>query len=559
MLRHLRVTNFALLSDVSIEFHPGFNVLTGETGAGKSLIVEAVNLLRGGRASADIPREGAKQATVEAIFEVPPDLLDKIAAILNSAGLSASGDEVIVRRVLERIADHQIRSRTYINGDLTTARRLAEIGALLVDLSGQHQHQGLVNADRHRTILDLFGEITKQTMEMTQAWNTLQKATQSLDVLKNDVSPEQLDFLRFQVEELDAANVTDPTEDAHLAQAERKLQSIEQLQTNCHDAESSIYSGDNAAVDQLSAAIRHLEAIVSLDETLAGPIEQLQEAAAITEDTARTLSDYLTHLDTDPETLATTRERNDLLNRMKRKYGPSLGDVVDRHTALRQQLTELENRDGHIVTLEDKQRALHTKALKVAAKLTRARNRAAEQLSRSVRVALQDLDMPLAQLVVSVSPRVLCQYGTDDVEYLLASNPGEPAKPLAKVASGGELSRIMLALKLALRRADEVACYVFDEVDAGIGGTTAQAVGKYIHSLAQDRQVLCVTHLAQIAAFADFHYHVSKHVTDGRTETLVRQLTPSQRTEETARMLGGARITKHARAHASEMLKAANP
>ena len=559
MLHHLRVTNFALLSDVSIEFGPGFNVLTGETGAGKSLIVEAVNLLRGGRASANIPRTGSKEAIVEAIFEIPTDLHNRVTKLLEQAGLASSEQEVIVRRVIERAGKNQIRSRTYVNGGLTTARLLAELGALLVDLSGQHQHQGLVDPNRHRAILDLFGQANDQVTAMRAAWAKLEQARVAWENLHNTLSPEQLDFLRFQIAELDAARIVDPVEDKKLEQARTTLLSTDQLQTQSRLAEEHAYAGDHSATDKLSNAIRALRAIVDIDSTLQSPLECLEEARNLTEDAARTLSEYANSIDSDPQQLTAVLDRIDLLQKLKRKYGGSLEQVISRHGALRQQLEQLNDKEQAIANMNNVLEIAKREATHLATQLSSIREQAAAKLSCAVQTALADLDMPLARLSVTTTPCSLTANGAETVEYLLASNPGESAKPLAKIASGGELSRIMLALKLVLRRADSVATYVFDEVDAGIGGTTAEAVGKYIHAVARERQVLCVTHLPQIAAFASHHFHVRKHIVAGHTETEVKLLSPRERTEETARMLGGTRITKRARAHASEMLQSARP
>jgi DNA repair protein RecN (Recombination protein N) len=550
MLRHLRVTNFAILSDVSLDLSDGFNVLTGETGAGKSLIVEAVSLLRGGRASADIPREGAKEAVVEAIFEVPDDLAARVGALLEAAGLP-SEDDVLVRRVIQRGG----RSRTYVNGALTTASRLADLGAVLVDLSGQHQHQGLVDPRRHRAILDAFAGNAALVEEMAAAWERVRDARAAIDALSGDAASlqDRIDYLRFQVDELDQAKLV-PGEDDELTAERARLAAVDQLLAGARRAEELAYSGDDAALDRLAAAAAELERLAAIDARLAEPRQQLEEARTLAEEAALALRGYADDLDGDPERLAEVEDRLDLLKRLGRKHGGSLADVLARGDALRAELARLQNRDGEIESLQLAVVTATANAEAVARRLSKARKTAAARLANKVGAALGELGMAAATLDVAIDARELGASGADHVELRLAANVGEAAKPLTKVASGGELSRIMLALKLVLRRADEVGTYVFDEVDAGIGGATAQVVGEQIRAVADTRQVLCVTHLAQIAAFADAHFSVAKSIVDGRTETTVTPLAAAARRDEISRMLGGAKITKRSRAHAEELL-----
>ncbi len=554
MLRHLRVTNFAILSDVAIELAPGMNVLTGETGAGKSLIVEAVNLLRGGRASADIPRAGANEAVVEAIFEVPTDLRARVAQRLEAAGLPDEDGEVLVRRVIQRGG----RSRAWVNGALTTAGVLAEVGALLVDLSGQHEHQGLVDPGRHREILDAFAGQPALPGRMAAAWERLAAARAAREALAGDEQKreERIDYLRFQVDEIDGAELR-AGEDAELDIERARLQAVDKLGAGAGAAEELIYGGDGAAVDRLAAAVRELDRLAAVDPALAEPLRQLAEARLLVEEVAATLRRYGERLEGDPERLAWVDDRMALLARLRRKHGGSLADVIERAAGLRRELDDLERRDERLAELDAEVATAEKAAAGIAAELTASRRRAGQRLCSAAAERLGEMGMAAAELSVVLEPRPLGPEGADRVELLLRANKGEEARPLARIASGGELSRIMLAVKLALRRADEVATYVFDEVDAGIGGATAEAVGRLIRALADERQVLCVTHLPQIAVFADGHFVVAKLEVDGRTETLVRRLADKERRDETARMLGGAKVTPRARAHADELLRAA--
>jgi len=578
MLRHLRVTNFAILSDVEIELGPGMNVLTGETGAGKSLIVEAVNLLRGGRASADIPRNGADEAVVEAIVEVPEDLAARVAEVIEGAGLpKGDGDEVFIRRVIQRGG----RSRTYVNGALTTAARLAELGGLLIDLSGQHQHQGLVDAARHLDLIDAFANAASSAAAggveaMHAAWAELRRCDDELSALGGDEREREarVDYLRFQLEELDGAALV-PGEDATLELERVRLASVDHLQGAARAAEEVLYGGDDSARDRVAAAAREVERAVKTDPTLEPVARQLTEIETLIDDAADQLRSYADKLEGDPERLSHLDERIALIRRLVRKHGIAHGgapgtacleDLIAKTLALRTELDALTGRDARLAEISAARSKAESAAISAAAALTATRKKAARKLEKEVGAALAELGMGSARLSVEVEARGLGPTGADRIELMLASNKGEDTRPLTKVASGGELSRIMLALKLSLRRADEVATYVFDEVDTGIGGATAQVVGAQIRAVAADRgsgdrgrQVLCVTHLPQIAAFADHHFHVEKTEVGGRTETHVRKLSAAARKDELARMLGG-HATSKAKAHAAELLaEAAKP
>ncbi len=584
MLRHLRVSNFAILSDVQLELTTGLVVLTGETGAGKSLIVEAVNLLRGGRASADIPRAGAREAVVEAVFDVPVDLRPRVRAVLEAGGLplgletdgAAAADEaasphggdggddgaanapneIVVRRIIHKGG----KSRTYVNGALTTATRLAELGALLVDLSGQHEHQGLVDASRHREIIDAFAAEPAVVQAMAEAWAALDGLDRELAALTGDerARSDRADYLRYQLAELDDAAI-EADEEERLATERARLAAVEDLASGARAAVAATLGDDGGrdggagAIVALAQAVRELDRPARIDPRLAALRRQLDEARVLADDAAGELRRYADHLEGDPERLAWLDERLELCRRLARKHATTPAELPARAAALRAELDGLDHRDARLAELSAVRTAARTHAEHAAAALTRSRQRAGARLIHDAARALADLGLGAARLEVALAPRALGRHGADDVEVLLAANKGEELRPLARVASGGELSRIMLALKLALRQADEVATYVFDEVDAGIGGATAGAVGALIREVAGQRQVLCVTHLPQIAAQADTHFHVEKVEVDGRTETIVRRLGASARKDELARMLGGDATTR-ARAHAAELL-----
>jgi DNA repair protein RecN (Recombination protein N) len=450
-----------------------------------------------------------------------------------------------------------------VNGALTTAARLAELGALLIDLSGQHQHQGLVDPSRHLEILDSFADAGSLVETMAEAWAELRHHDGELAALGGDERAREarVDYLRYQLEELEAAALTSG-EDVTIEIERARLASVDQLQSAARGAEELLYSGDDSARDRVAGAARELERASRIDPGLDPVRRQLGEIETLLDDAADQLRAYADRLEGDPERLAYLDERLALIRRLTRKHGVGLDEVIARASELRAELDALTGRDARLAELAAARAKAEVAAVAAAAQLTQSRRKAARRLEKEVGAALAELGMAAARLTVVVEPRALGPTGADRIELMLASNKGEETRPLTKVASGGELSRIMLALKLGLLtsgRIDDVATYVFDEVDAGIGGATAQVVGSQIRALADHRQVLCVTHLPQIAAYADQHFHVEKTELGGRTETHVRKLGVAARKDELARMLGG-HATSKAKAHAAELLaEAARP
>ena len=555
MLKHLRITNFAILSDVSIELGPGMNVLTRETGASKSLIVDAVALLRGGRASSDIPRAGSDEAVVEAVFRVPEDLRPRVRDRLLAAGLEAD-DEIIIRRVISRGG----RSRVHVNGGLTTVAVLADIASELVDLAGQHAHQRLADAASHREILDAFGVEPRLVAEMRRSHERWAQVAGDVERLRAESHSrvQREDFLRFQLEEIDAAELRDGL-DQELNQERERLRASERLGQATRRAEEQLYSGETAVIDVLVGLARDLEPLTALDSRLEAVQGQIGEARLQLEDAAQALRRYADGVSDDPQRLAEIEDLLHSLGKICRKHGPTGTDGIRRRDELRTELEGLVTNESRLLELEGEVREAETAALVCAQFLTRARKSAAVELSDVTTKSLQELGMAGARLSVRIDAGHpgLSAHGVDVVEILLCANPGEDPKPLIRVASGGELSRVMLALKLALRSADAVAAHVFDEVDAGIGGKTAEVVGRKIREVAARRQVICVTHLASVAALADRHFIVEQHVEGGRADTRVTVLSDTARRDEIARMLGGREAT--ARAHAEEMLAGAKP
>jgi len=571
MLTHLRIQNLALLDDVEVELGPGFNVLTGETGAGKSLLVHAVELLRGARASADVVRAGAEEASVEAIFEPPHGpAKEALAERLEHVGIDAAEDGLIVRRVIGKSG----RGRVYINNTPATAAALAEVAGVLIELAGQHEHQTLSDPSRHLGILDVFGGHQTLLEAMGAAFATLESAKEALSAATLDERArlEREDFLRFQLKELEEAELVPGEEDQH-KQARDRLRSAEKLGGGAAKAEDALYAREGAIVEELGALGHELGELGRIDPELARLGKQVDEARALLEDAAGDLRRYADGMEADPERLVATEDRLHLLQKLLRKHqADTVAQLAARRDVLSAELEQLSSHEARHADLQKALDAARKEAASRAEALTAVRKKAQKNLSTRVEKSLAELAMAGTRFEVQlgrlasqkgdpeallVDGARLSASGWDRAEFLLAANPGEEPKPLRRVASGGELSRIMLALKRILSKADQVGTYVFDEIDTGIGGSVADVVGKQIRAVADEKQVICITHLAQIAAYADTHFRVEKSTDAGRTRTLVRRLPAPDRKEEIARMLGGAKITDKARAHAEEMLKAA--
>jgi DNA repair protein RecN (Recombination protein N) len=585
MLTHLRITDYALLDDVEISFGPGFNVLSGETGAGKSLLVEAVSLLRGGRISADVVRAGAEEARIEAVFEPPHGpAADALRERLLRAGIDPAEDGLVVRRVVGRTG----RGRVYINNTLSTVAALGSVAGVLIELAGQHEHQTLGDPAHHLSILDAFAEAAPLSVSMRAAWERLDVARTALEGVSLDERgrAERQEFLRFQLRELDEAQLK-PGEELSLASERERLRAMGKIEAVVRRGEDTLYAREGAVVDELGQLGRELGELGGVDATLAGIGKQLDEARVLIDDAARELRRYGQALEASPERLSEVEDRLDLIGRLLRKHRVQTLDALLAHQAqLGKELSQLGSHEEHRGVLEEELKSAKHAAVAAAAALSAARHKAARTLGKRVQEALAELAMGGAGLEAQLSlvapregdtadivvgaddvpaikgtpanpaPRRLGPAGWDRCEFMLSANKGEELRPLHKIASGGELSRILLAFKKVLSKADEVATYVFDEVDAGIGGGIADVVGRQIRSVAADKQVLCITHLPQIAAYADAQFRVVKSESGGRVHTEVQRLDGKSRRDEIARMLSG-KLTDKARAHADEMLRSA--
>ena len=573
MLSVLRISGFALIDELELELGPGLTVITGETGAGKSIIVEALGLLRGGRASADLIRAGRDEARVEAIIDLPPASAAELRERLEAEGRDApqapdGGDGepgLLVRRTVSRTG----RGRIHLAGGLATAGDLTTTVAGLIDIASQHDQQSLTDAESQMAILDAFAENERLRAEMSAAHRTLAETTAALASFNADARTraEREDLLKFQLAELEAAALH-PGEDDQLRVERERLKGAEKFFGAASRGEEVLYAQESAVVGMIAAVSRELLPLAALDPTLASAVERLAGAQATVEDVARDLGRYASHVRSDPARLAEVEERLFLLSRLCRKHGATLAEVIERREAIARELAEMGSFEEGLAERRDAQARADAAAHAAAEALSKSRRKAASGLEKKIAETLRDLGLGHARLPILVEPRTAAgdaagevtigASGADRVRFLFAPNPGEEARPLARIASGGELSRVMLAVKQALAKTDRVLTYIFDEVDSGVGGGTAETIGRKLKKIASARQVIAITHLPQIAAFADAHIRVTKTSGQGRTRVAVEPVSGKERTREIARMLGGATPSAEATAHADEMLRRAS-
>ncbi|HMF42159.1 MAG TPA: DNA repair protein RecN [Polyangia bacterium] len=552
MLTLLKISGFALIDEAEIAFGPGLTAVTGETGAGKSILVEALGLLRGARAGADLIRAGSDEARVEAIVELAEASSVRARLLADGRGYD---DGLVVRRTIARGG----RGRAHLGGSLATAADLAGLIGPLVDIASQHDQQSLTDPESQLAILDAFAENGALRDEMAAAYAAQTAAAAALAAFSADARAraEREDLLRFQLGELEAARPV-PGEEQTLAAERERLRGAEKFYAATAGGEETLYAGDGAVAERVAAVLRDLEPLAALDPALAPQVERLADAASAIEDVARDLGRYARGVRSDPARLAEIEERLFLLSRLCRKHGGTVADLAARREALAAELAEVARYDHALAERQDAADAANARATAAAAALTASRKRAAISLEKKVSATLRELGFATARLpVVLFEARDLGAGGADRVRFLFAPNPGEEPKPLARIASGGELSRVMLAVKQALAKTDQVLTYVFDEVDAGVGGGAAEVIGRKLKKIAADRQVIVITHLAQVAAFADAHVRVSKSVSKGKTRVAIEPLAEADRPGEIARMLAGAAPSPQAAAHATEMLRAA--
>ena len=564
MLRDLSIRNFAIIDDLAIEFPPGLSVLSGETGAGKSVLINAVNLLLGSRASVELIRSGSENAQLEAFFEIGPETV--VARTMKRLGYDP-GEGLLVRRLISRGGANRI----YINGNLATVQILNEITETLASISSQHAHQTLLREEQHLWVLDQFGGLLSLRAEVEELYLQLLPLLEKRDRLLNGRRNrnERLELLRFQRQEIEAAQLQ-PEEDRRLEEERLRLKNGEFLLQTVYTALDTIYSREGSAFERLGEIARGLEKAGGLDAALGEPARRLQDMVFQLEDLAADLRAYMQQIEMDEQHLEAVEERLDAVNKLKRKYGGSLEAVHEHLRSVEAELSSVETIDAEIAAVEKQLASLAETLKDRAVRLSQQRRKTAGELAEEIAAELADLNMPQTRFEVMVRPvaaapdtpalltcngALITAAGVDRARFRIAPNVGEDLKPLASIASGGELSRVVLAIKAILAETDSVETVIFDEVDAGIGGGTAEVVGRKLAELARHHQVVCITHLPQIARFGRHHYRIAKDIQSGRTRTTITLLDERGRIEELARMLGGVDITPTTLKHARELLQ----
>ncbi len=552
MLTELRIRDYAVVEDLTLSLGPGLNALTGETGAGKSIIVGALSLLLGERASSSVVRAGAERATVEAVFDVGD--LPELQARMDDLGFRPEDGHLILRREVAS----EGRNRAWVNGSPATAGVVGELGTALVDLHGQHEHQTLLKSAEQRDILDAFAGCEDRAARVRALYDEVQGIARELDdreERRREVES-RADFLRFQLEEIDGAGLS-PGEDEELEAESQRHEHAEELVEGAGRAHQGLYGGEGAVSDQIAELRSLVGRLVRVDASLEPTLELLNDAYHQVVEAGRRLGDYAESVDHDPRRLEEIRRRLDKIFRLKRKYGPELADVLAMGQRVRAELEELDEADHDLGVLRKRLEAARSELRAEAAELTGVRREAASRLAAAVEEVLPEVGMPGAVFEVRLNPLAEVSAGGDEtVTFVVAPNAGFDPMPLSDIASGGELSRVMLALKSILAAVDRVPVLVFDEIDAGIGGVVATAVARTLASVAERHQVFVVTHLPQLASRARAHLLVEKGRGEGRATTAVRALEGEGRVEEIARMLGGDPDSATSRDHARELLGA---
>ena len=560
MLLELRAENYAVIDHAIAVFGPGLNLLTGETGAGKSILVDALALLMGDKASSDMVRHGADKAVVACVFEGTAGA----EATLEANGIDSEGHEIILRR--EILSNG--KGRVFVNNQPATVTVLRQLAPELALVHAQSETLGAFDQSQQRGLLDRFGNLSSDSVATAHAqWRSIQ---QKLDDLERDEQDRlrMVDLWSFQRKEIEGVNPVEG-EDESLEVERRVLSNAEKLYAAAMSAHELLYEGASSAETALRAAQKQIEELAHYDPQFQEAAQQLASARAAVEDVSATVRDYAENIQASPERLAEIEDRLAALDRLKRKYGPALSDVIAYGTEVAAKLNEIENRDEILKTLRADLKTAADGYRKTAQSLTSERASAGKRLEKLAEAQINDLAMKV-RFAVAISPNETLEHwtahGWDTVEYRIATNAGEPLKPLDEIASGGEMSRVLLALKVSVeegaaktqsRKKTQVPrTLVFDEIDIGIGGRAAEAVGQKLKALSRAQQVLCVTHLPQIAAFADQHFLIEKKEHSGRTKTSVRLLEDADRTEEIARMLSGAKLTDTSIKHAEQMIKA---
>ncbi len=565
MLSELSIKNFAIIDQLTISFEKGLTVLTGETGAGKSIIIDAIHLLVGGRGSTEFIRHGETKAEIEGLFIIDDHQHPVIAKALEF-GIEISDGMVVARREIFKSGKSVCR----VNGKLVTIATLREIGRTLIDIHGQHEHQELMDESLHLPLLDQFGgaEVELALAEyqtLYKRYDSVMKQLKSLNQNEQQMV-HRLDLIQFQFEEIQNAELK-LHEDEQLIEEKKKINNFEKIHSALQTSYNAL-NGEQHALDWLSVAMNNLSEAASLDESLQNSSEAVSNSYFLLEDAKATIRDQLDSLDFDNERIDFIENRLNEMNQLKRKYGRTIEEILEYGATIEEEIEKLQNRETHIIKLEQEINSIKADLMVEAKNLSELRQNFAEQLTKKIQHELKELYMEktifeahfhqTAETYDSFSNNSMNQTGLDVMEFYISTNPGEPLKPLSKIASGGEMSRIMLALKSIFSKHQGVTSIIFDEVDTGVSGRVAQSIAEKIYKVAIGSQVLCISHLPQVAAMADTHLFIAKKVMDGRTSTSVRTLALEEKIKEIGRMISGVEITDLTKQHANELIQQAN-
>jgi DNA repair protein RecN (Recombination protein N) len=565
MLSLLKIKNIALIDELQLEFAAGLNLLTGETGSGKSIIVDSLGALTGERVSSDLIKEGTPNAQIEGLFQIAAS--DELSRIFDESGVEFDDEtevELIVRRELSATG----KNRIFVNNQLVTQSFLKKIGAFLVDIHGQGEQATLFNPATHLEMLDEYANVENLRAQVAGKYRELAAIQRELRNLREDEAQklQLLDILRFQVEEIGKANLKAGEDDA-LEEEKRRLNNVEKLSTLSDESYSLLYENEEATVTTLEKAIRRVTELAEYESSFAAYMEGLQTAQAVLEDLAMSVRDFRNRLEFSPERLEEIENRLAEISRLKRKYGGSIESVLTHFAESEARLANIETAELREEELRKKLKNARAEYLEIARELHEKRTKAARKFEKEIEANLKAVALEKARFEVRINApndlpsdendKSFTAKGFDQIEFYFSANVGESVKPMAKVASGGEASRLMLILKTTAKLSEREKAMVFDEIDVGIGGRVAEAVGLKLKELAKTQQVLCVTHQPQVASLADHHFLVEKQAAKNRTEIRVKELSKAEKVEEIARMLTGKEITETARRHAKEMLSAA--
>lgn len=568
MLSLLKIKNIALIDEIELEFAEGLNLLTGETGSGKSIIVDSLGALGGEKISSGLIKEGESQARIEGLFQIGSHPI--LHQILDESGIEVEAEnnhvEIIVRRELSASG----KNRIFVNNQLVTQNFLKSLGVFLVDIHGQGEQATLFSPATHLEMLDEYAGVKNLRAKIGEKYSELAKIQKEIRNLQEDEAQklQLLDILQFQVDEIRKVNLQ-PDEDALLEEEKRRLNNVEKLSTLSDESYSLLYENEEATVTTLEKVVRKIDELSEYESSFKEYAEGLETAKAVLEDLAMSVRDFRGSLEFSPERLEEIESRLAEISRLKRKYGNSIATVLEHLKDSEERLKNIETSEERKEELQKTLRASREEYLKLARRLHDDRTRAARKFEKEVEANLKAVALERARFEVRINAPSdadlqnetldarLSAKGFDQIEFYFSANPGESVKPIAKVASGGEASRLMLILKTTAKLTENPRTAVFDEIDAGIGGRVAEAVGIKLKELSKNYQVLCVTHQPQVASLADHHFYVEKEAVKNRTEIRVRELKANEKIEEIARMLTGAQITETARKHAKEMLKAA--